>query len=98
MKTITSAELKNKLNTDADFFLIDVRSNEEYDQGHIAKALFGPWETITERVKGIKPSQELILYCNTGVRAKKAASALEEVGYNNLSVLIPGWIEWNIQE
>ena len=94
MKTITSAELKNKLQSESDFFLIDVRSNEEYDQGHITKALFGPWETITERVKGIKPNQELVLYCNTGIRANKAAKSLEEIGYNNVSVYLPGWIEW----
>ena len=93
MKTITSAELKNKLQSESDFFLIDVRSNEEYDQGHIAKALLGPWETIVERLKGIKTDRELILYCNTGIRAKKAASALEEVSYKNISVLIPGWTE-----
>lgn len=95
MKNIPLSDFKEKLNAPAQsFFLIDTREVEEYEVGHIPGALLMPWHSIEERVRGIKPHKEFILYCNTGVRAQKAARSLEGNGFSNVLVYSGGWEEW----
>lgn len=96
MQTITPAELKQKLRAPKNpFYLIDVREIEEFEAGHLPGALFMPWHTIEEKIKGIDKQRELILYCRTGVRAIKAAKLLEKLGFANLTIYREGWEGWN---
>jgi rhodanese-related sulfurtransferase len=96
MRTISLATLQLKLkNEPQSHYLLDVREAEEYEQGHIPLALLTPWHTIQESVKGIKKDRELILYCNTRVRALKAAKSLEDNGFTNVAIYPGGWEEWS---
>ena len=94
-KAIQKPELLKLLDQlSPDFFLLDVRDQDEYEAGHIPTAILAPWENITEKVSGIPKNKHLILYCRTGIRAQKAGKMLEQAGYNNILVYVPGWIEW----
>lgn len=98
MQIISKQQLVEKLENlkTHPFFLLDVREEEEFDAGHIPKAVLAPWHEIINKVKGLKPEVELILYCRTGVRAQKAAHSLEAHGFNNISVYKGGWQDWNL--
>ena len=66
--------------------LIDVRSRQEYKEGHIEGAISIPYYEIYKRSeKELKnKSQKIILYCNTGSRSKRAEKILKQKGYNNV--------------
>ncbi len=96
MQTISIMQLREKLQSDqSGYFLIDVRESDEFGDGHIPRSLLMPWHIISEKISGIKQDKHIILYCNTGVRALKAAKTLEDAGFANVSVYPGGWEEWN---
>ena len=95
MHIISQSELVDKLQSgQPNFYLIDVRDTDEFEEGHIFGSLHIPWETIIERTKGIKLDREMILYCNTGVRANKAAKFLDNAGFKNIFLYKGGMEEW----
>jgi len=68
--------------------LIDVRSAEEFAEGHIDGASHIPVDTIEEKftVVGAK-DQPMVLYCRRGIRAQRAAEALRAAGYSRVETL-----------
>ena len=81
---ITCAEKEEILKYDNNPTLIDVRTEEEYNEGHLPKAINIPYEIITEVVSknsNIKKDTPLIVYCRSGARSAKAAASLKSAGY-----------------
>ncbi|QEY24513.1 rhodanese-like domain-containing protein [Neisseria animalis] len=66
---------------------IDVRSPEEFEQGHLQGALNIPADQIAERIKSISPDKNapVNLYCRSGRRAEAALQALKQAGYTNVT-------------
>ena len=75
--------------------LIDVREPAEYQQGHIPGARLIPLGTIDETIKDKLPDKKkpLIVYCRSGVRSKKAAMKLVELGYTDVRDM-GGILDW----
>ena len=64
--------------------ILDVREQYEYDAGHIPGAVLLPLGAIDEEsAAGVIPDQDadVLVYCRSGSRSKKAAAALAELGY-----------------
>lgn len=79
--------------------IVDVRTPEEYAEGHVPGAVNIPLSTIEDNIDlfGAKDTS-IIMYCRSGVRAGKALNILSEAGYNNLNHLegdMSGWQEAN---
>jgi phage shock protein E len=66
--------------------LVDVRTPEEYAQGHIDGALNIPYDQISARRDelGTALDRPLVLYCRTGRRADIAKKMLEGLGFTNI--------------
>lgn len=66
--------------------IIDVRSPQEYREGHIDGAICIPDYQIKKEInKYVKNKEEnIILYCSTGHRSQKAQKILENIGYTNV--------------
>lgn len=66
--------------------IIDVRTKEEYECGHIKDALL---HDVRDIANGILPdidkNEEIIVYCRSGVRAKMAKELLEKAGFKNVT-------------
>lgn len=81
-----------------DAVLVDVRSQEEWDEGHVQDSLFLPVRAIRkgaypdELLKQLPEKKILYTYCVVGMRAKKAAIALRKRGYD-VRALKPGYEE-----
>ena len=77
------------------YVILDVRTEEEFNAGHIENAVLIPDYEITEKAEAmLKDKNQLILvYCRSGNRSKKAASALAAMGYKNVKEF-GGIIEW----
>ena len=83
---ISAEEAKNLMDTETDYVILDVRTQEEYDQGHIPGAVVIPHTEIAARAEEELPRKEqmLLVYCRSGNRSKQAARALAELGYTDI--------------
>ncbi len=72
--------------------LIDVRSPQEFQEGHLKNAILLPEYEIKENVSEILPdkSQTIIVYCSTGHRGIKAQRLLQKMGYQQVYNLYNG--------
>lgn len=62
--------------------LIDVRSPQEYEEGHLDNAILIPEYDINKKILDrFNINDEIILYCSTGNRSKKAKKKMEKMGY-----------------
>jgi phage shock protein E len=70
-------------------YVIDVRTQKEWDQGHVEGALFIPHDVIGARIEQVLPDRgaPIALYCGSGVRSGKALETLKAMGYRNLENL-----------
>ena len=66
--------------------LLDVRENDEYEQGAIPGAVFIPRGHLESKVEGLLPDKDrpVVVYCAGGVRSAFAAKTLDELGYSDL--------------
>lgn len=72
--------------------IIDVRSKQEYDEGHIDRAILIPEYEIKERIEEIVKNKEekILVYCSSGTRSKIAQEELIKKGYKNVYNLKDG--------
>ena len=94
-KKITLDEAKKMMETQK-VIVVDVRTLEEYNEGHIPNAISVPLETIeNEAETKLKNKDDLILvYCRSGRRSREAALKLIEKGYTNV-IDFGGIQDWN---
>jgi len=94
-KKITSDEAKKMMETQK-AIVVDVRTLEEYNEGHIPNAISVPLETIENEAEAkLKNKDDLILvYCRSGRRSREAALKLIEKGYTNV-IDFGGIQDWN---
>ncbi len=85
-QTMKYEELQNKLNAQENFVLLDVRTQEEFDAGHIASAILLPYDEIALKAATVLPDKEkeIVLYCRSGRRSAIAKKALVELGYKDI--------------
>ena len=68
------------------FFLLDVRTEAEYQEKHIPGAVLIPVDELSERAEREFPDQRslILVYCRSGRRSEQAARMLVEMGYNHV--------------
>lgn len=66
--------------------VVDVRREDEYKESHIPGAVLVPVESIGDQPPAALPEKEavLLVHCRTGVRSKRAAEKLVDLGYQNV--------------
>ena len=66
--------------------IIDVRTFEEWNQGHLSSAKRIEWQEISKKIQDLntKKDDQIILYCRSGKRAEKAKIILNSLGYVNV--------------
>ena len=93
MSEISVQELQALKESQADFFLLDVRDPEEYAvcnlQGHLI-----PSRELPERLNELNPQQQIIVHCLSGGRSSRAVAFLLEQGFTNVSNLRGGIKAW----
>lgn len=87
---INFEELKNKINQGA--LLIDVRSKQEYQEGHLPGAINIPEYEIVKRVQREIPrkNQLIVVYCQYGGRSRNVYTIMRKMGYSNIYNLYGG--------
>ena len=92
---ITAEEAKQIMDTEEGYIILDVRTQEEYDEGHIPGAILISHEEIAEKAEEVltDKNQLILVYCRSGRRSKEAAEKLVLLGYTNV-VEIGGINDW----
>ena len=92
---ITAEEAKEIMDNEEGYIILDVRTQEEYDEGHIPGAIVISYEEIAEKADEVLTDKEqlILVYCRSGRRSKIAAEALVELGYTNIKEF-GGIIDW----
>lgn len=62
------------------YIIIDVRTKDEYDGGHLDNAINIPLNEI--KYANLDKEKDILVYCKSGFRSKEAYSILKEIGYH----------------
>lgn len=92
---ITAEEAKQIMDSEEGYIILDVRTQEEYNEGHIPGATQISHEEIGEKAEDVLTDKDqlILVYCRSGRRSKIAAEALVELGYTNIKEF-GGIIDW----
>ena len=95
---ISGAEAKALMDSESGYVIIDARTQEEYDGGHIPGAILIPEYEIADRAEKELPDKDqlILVYCRSGRRSKIAAEELVKLGYTNVKEF-GGIIDWEYE-
>lgn len=95
---ISAEKAKEIIDSEDDEIVLDVRSIDEYNEGHIEGAILLPSDEIKEKIKTLIPDKNkiILLYCRSGRRSALAAKELIEFGYTNVYDF-GGIINWDYE-
>jgi rhodanese-related sulfurtransferase len=99
-KVVSAAEFQKLLTEQKDAQLIDVRTPEEYKEGHLAKAkninLFD--DNFEKRMLSLSKAKPVFVYCEVGGRSGEAAALLTKAGYTEVYDLKGGIRAWKKEQ
>jgi len=83
---IAAADLAGRLGTADEPVILDVRSPDEYSDGHIPGAINVPYDQIGTHLDSLEAyrDREIVVYCRSGRRAGVAEAALADAGFRHL--------------
>ncbi len=77
---------KKELETDKSIALVDVRTRQEYNNGHIPDSILMPLNNLADSVEEKIPEKDrkIFVYCASGARSSSAVRILDKMGYTNV--------------
>lgn len=93
-KILTAAQTKEFIEKKKDIFLLDVRTQEEYNAGHIKGAHLIPVAELDKNIHAIPPDKPIVVYCERGRRSTNACQILKEKGLTDLYNFKGGFQQW----
>lgn len=96
LQTVTASEF-SKLTSDNKITIIDVRTPDEYETGHIAKAVnydFSNQVQFSQHLDSLDKNGNYLIYCRSGNRSGQALKLMEEKGFSRVTNLSGGILSW----
>jgi rhodanese-related sulfurtransferase len=84
------------INEKKDYFILDVRTKEEFDSGHLESAMLIPLDELESRLSELPKDKPIIVYCRSGRRSTQASEILIKNHFSpvyNMTGGIEQWIE-----
>lgn len=99
-KDISQSQLQQLMKKDTQVVLLDVRTVEEFEDGHIPNALNIPHKELEQRLVELAESKDtqIVIYCRSGRRAEVAKQVLIKNGFNHLDHLTGDFNGWTSSE
>lgn len=91
---LTVEEAKSLIESNSSIVIVDVRTREEYDSGHIEGAVLIPVSELEDRLNELSKEDELLIYCRTGNRSTNSVNILKANGYTKIFHLKDGITAW----
>jgi rhodanese-related sulfurtransferase len=89
---ITAAQAYEKYQQGA--FFLDVRTQEEWNQGHIAKSTLIPLDNLQNHLSELPRDQDIVVVCRSGVRSKEGTAILRQAGFTHVTCMTGGLQAW----
>ncbi len=82
-----------------DFVILDVRTPEEFANGHIENAINLDYysETFRDELNKLDKDKKYLIYCRSGNRSGKALTIMEELNFSEVYNMVGGIIEWEVE-
>lgn len=95
---ISQEDAKELMDSEPDVVILDVRTREEYEDGHIVGAICIPNEEIDDTAEDCLEDKEqmILVYCHSGNRSKQAAEKLIDMGYTDVKEF-GGIVTWEYE-
>jgi rhodanese-related sulfurtransferase len=96
IKEVDIHQVKQWLDSDKKFSLIDVREDREWAKGHLPHSIHIGKGIIERDIEQAVPDRNttLVLYCGGGFRSALAADSLQKMGYTDVASMAGGWRGW----
>src|SRR5512134_378361 len=96
LSPVEAAAMIREQGSHADFVLLDVRTPQEYRDGHIAGAVLIDYtsSSFKEELGRLDPGKTYLVYCRTGNRSGKAISLMTELRFRKVRHLSGGITKW----
>ncbi len=93
---VTIDEAKEIITEDSELFILDTRTQEEYDAGHIENAILIPYDQLEMNLDELKGFEDkpILVYCRTGNRSSQAVKTLIDNGFNKIYHMNQGYSKW----
>ena len=75
-------------------YFLDVRTQGEWDQGHIAKSTLIPLDDLQNHLSELPRDQDIVVVCRSGVRSKEGTTILRQAGFTRVSCMTGGLQAW----
>jgi|SRR5690554_183053 len=98
--TVISVEEVRNAMGNGEFQLIDVRTVEEFNEGHLkgAKNVCVTDDDFKEKVAKLDRNEPVYLYCRSGRRSARAGEILREMGFTEIYDMDGGILKWNEED
>ena len=91
---ITVQQAHDLIQSHPKLVILDVRTQQEYDEGHIERAILIPLNELGVRLGELSMSDDLLVYCRTGTRSSQAVGILKANGYTRIFHMKDGITTW----
>lgn len=91
---VTVSEAKAMIDADSSLVILDVRTQSEYDGGHIRNARLIPHTELQARLGELDINDEILVYCQTGGRSSTASQTLVDNGFLHVYNMLGGIVGW----
>ncbi len=98
LERTTATELAARLGRDDAPFVLDVRTPNEWSDGHVEGAVNVPLNHLEERLSEVPRDREVVVMCRSGYRSSLAASQLGRAGHERLVDLVGGFEAWKASQ
>ena len=92
--TDISVEQAKQMIDNNEVFLLDVRTQEEFDDGYIEGAILIPDYELASRLSEVPEDAKILVYCRTGRRSVTASNILVDAGYTDVYNMLGGINDW----
>jgi rhodanese-related sulfurtransferase len=90
----TSVQQAKEMIDKGDVFILDVRTQEEYNTGHIRNSTLIPVQDLSKRLNEVPRDRDILVYCRTGGRSTAASEILANNGFTRIYNMKGGITEW----
>ena len=95
IREISAADVKAMIERGDSAVYLDVRETNEWNLGHLPKAVHLPRGNLESKVEALVPRDAtVIVYCARANRSALAADTMQVMGYTNVASLAGGWADW----
>lgn len=94
IRQYSTAELKTLLG-DKTTQVIDVRTPEEYAEGHIPDVPLHPMQEVADWINGLQPDKSYVFVCRSGARSQRVAEFLKANGFSEVANYDGGMLAWD---